>query len=88
MSAKLTPWFNLDRDGNPTLPGWYDVRYKSRRNAHYKRRYFDGEKWRFGPEAGATLFGNEPGAKRHEHWRGLAKCPSAAKSGTGAGSES
>jgi hypothetical protein len=73
MSGQVTDWFPANV--RPALSGWYDVRYVDRVKPYFKRRYFDGETWRFHPESSACLFGNNSEDAPREAWRGLAENP-------------
>lgn len=74
---KLSEWFNLQRDGNPALAGWYEVAYghDERDSLYHPRRYFDGTYWRSNVNAKRTAYGNVKIDRHREYWRGLAENP-------------
>ncbi len=71
--AKLTPWIKC-RDQQPTLPGWYDVRWPGGRGALRSRVRWSGTAWTVLGGTHLMTFNNGKGA-----WRGLSSNPSAPK---------
>jgi hypothetical protein len=73
----VTRWFSIDEDGQPELPGYYDVAYGFQRDendsAGYDRRYWSGAIWQEYEDGKRLSFGNEDTAG--ERWRGLAEKP-------------
>ena len=61
---KRTPWFPASV--KPVHVGWYEA---SIGNCMVRRRYFDGNRWRFGGKVGviSDLFESYSGSQ----WRGL-----------------
>lgn len=80
MTERLSKWHSANV--KPELPGWYDVRYQnqSATEPYFRRRYFDGAAWRFNPQSGTCLFGNNKKNAPYEAWRGLAEDPNGCSS--------
>jgi hypothetical protein len=74
---KVTRWFSIDDDGQPVRPGWYENLYEHDEDLPPEESgemgYWDGSQWLWGPEEGATAFGNSN--TRGERWRGLSAPP-------------
>ena len=69
MTAATACWFSIDVDGQPPLPGWYDVLYEGENDPRQMSSlYWDGDFWRYTPHSTQCGFGNydTPG----ERWRG------------------
>lgn len=73
---KLTPWIKCSEQ-QPTIPGWYDVRYAGERCCS-GRRYWNGKQWNLGSSliSMKASFGNA--AQINDAWRGLASDPASA----------
>ena len=75
MRAALTPWFSIEKDGNPIRAGWYDIVYKGDpmdEDFDGDQRYWDGVNWCVDDFPGnSSLFGNAKYGVEGEHWRGL-----------------
>jgi len=74
----VTRWFNVVDDGNPQLPGWYDVLYsfEPKDIDRPSRYWWDGQRWRVYENSPVdSSFGNSYPVD--DHWRGLAEDPNA-----------
>ena len=90
MSGKYTRWFSIDKDGQPTAPGWYDTLYSWEPDDLPDHKisisYWDGEQWIWSPEFPDPLeFGNVN--TKGERWRGLSKKADAAEAPENVNSE-
>ena len=65
---KLTKWIKC-RVQQPTLPGWYDVRYHGEKNVYWRRIYWNGRHW------DSYTFSVSLDAYPNDAWRGLAEAP-------------
>lgn len=74
---KRTRWFHIDVDGNPRVPGYYEVLYSDQHEDEVMPStiYWDGRQWLLvANDVGFPLsFGNCDTAG--ERWRGVAEAP-------------
>lgn len=69
MTTDTTPWYFIDTDGQPPLPGWYEVLYDGTDDEDEADfLYWDGDFWRFSPTGAQSGFGNYD--TTGERWRG------------------
>lgn len=72
--SAVTRWFSIDKDGQPQLPGWYEILYDGEdEDARPLKFWWAGLSWFVHPNGPASAFGNENTAG--ERWRGLAEKP-------------
>lgn len=70
MTAATTCWYTIDVDGQPPLPGWYEVLFEGwdEDNGPTAFKYWDGDLWRHTPYSPQCAFGNYD--TTGERWRG------------------
>ena len=69
--SNLTKWIKC-RDQQPTLPGWYDVRWHGDSRVSAGRIYWTGVNWNVASFGVSARFSGDA-------WRGLSENPSAPK---------